>query len=136
MSLSSRWRNGRRGVMLRDYLAAHALEPLTLRQVSRSLGMSESTVQRALRANIGVGFHATLACVRVELALSMLLEDPDVKIEALALAVGWRSKKSLYAAVRRVTGRSLQELRFDANLLNYCRADLRGKTGLAFVSFG
>lgn len=100
-----------RARLVRDYLSAHACGQVTLQTASRELGMSQSTMRRVLRTNWNSGFHAEVERLRVERALAILNSEPDVKIDALALAVGWGSRANLYAAVRRVTGQSLAALR-------------------------
>lgn len=110
MNTTSRCRD-ERALVVWDYVVANGREPLTLRHVGRVLGIGESTIQRALRVQWGLGFHAILDRARVICALVLLLEEPAFKTEALALAVGWRSRSNLYAAVRRVTGSSLNSLR-------------------------
>lgn len=94
-----------------SYLHSHASEALTIARASRELGMSQSTLRRVLSNESHVGFHVALEHVRVHHALLLLADEPDLKVEALALAVGWRSRANLYAAVRRVTKKPLATLR-------------------------
>lgn len=96
------------------FLHQHAFEHVTLRQISRELGMSVSTVQRYLRHAHGVGFHETLERMRVMRALAIVEEEPGLKVDALARAVGWRGRKSLYRATLRIVGRPLSDLRKEA----------------------
>ena len=49
--------------------------------------------------------------LRLNRAQELLRQEPDIKIEVLSLCLGWKSRKSLYAAVRRVSGRTLTEWR-------------------------
>lgn len=99
-----------RTTVILDHMTARLAEPLSLHGVAHDLGMSASTAQRALRVQ-GVEFRFALAKIRVTCAEELLRRDPDLKVEALSLCVGWKSRKSLYDAVRRVTGRSLVEWR-------------------------
>jgi methylphosphotriester-DNA--protein-cysteine methyltransferase len=107
-------RDSRRANLLRDFIASHVSEIVTLQSVSRELGLSHSTIRRALRDAWGIRFHALVERSRVERVLSVLAEEPELKDSALANAAGWRSRTSLYAAVRRVTGSSLRDLRHNA----------------------
>jgi AraC-like DNA-binding protein len=97
--------------LVREYLQSHCAEDVTVHAVGRAFGLSESSLRRRLKQEAGLRFHAVLDQVRVEKLLTALSAEPDLKVEALAVGVGWRSRTTLYAAVRRVTGRHLDELR-------------------------
>lgn len=127
MTVSS-GRQQRRAVLVREYLAVHLTEPITLRETGRQLGLSESTIRRSLSATWAIGFHILLERLRVERALMLLAEDPESKIEAVALSIGWRSRSNLYASVRRVTGCSLGSLRADFLELGAARQRLSVST--------
>ncbi len=108
---SSRTYDERRISRIMNFLAAHVSEQLTLQRVGRECGLSASTVQRLLQDKYGVGFRETLEQIRIAKLLSTLKTDEELKDEALLFATGWRSRTTLYAATRRVTGHSLRELR-------------------------
>jgi methylphosphotriester-DNA--protein-cysteine methyltransferase len=111
MRVAPHIRHRRRASLLSGFVSAHLCESLTLRRVGRALGLGDSTIRRALLACCGLRFHEFVDRVRVSHVAATLLSQPDIKDDALALAAGWRSRTSLHAAVRRVTGHSLRELR-------------------------
>ena len=80
-------------------IAERRFERLTLSVVAREIGMSTSTAQRALRSQ-GLDFRRAVALVRLEHAGYLLARDPGIKIEAVAREVGWKSRTSLYLAIR------------------------------------
>lgn len=123
MAVPSR-RQDQRALRVRDYLLLHLHELVTLDRTGEALGMSASTIQRALRDRWGIGFHEQLDRLRVERFLKMLTKDPDLKIEPFSPDVGWQSKANLYASVLRVTGYSLPALRADHALLTGALAAL------------
>jgi AraC-like DNA-binding protein len=94
-----------------SYVSMRIGERLTLGTTARAVHMSASTVQRRIRRETGRGFRDSVNHLQVDLALAMFREDPEIKVEAVALSVGFASRKSLYSAVRRVTGRSLMDWR-------------------------
>lgn len=96
---------------IEQYFNDRIEQPILLRLASRDLGMSPSTIQRTLRTGLGVGFHSALRRRRVELALKLLAENQDLKIEAVARSVGWKSRRTLYSAVQSVTGATLSQHR-------------------------
>lgn len=83
---------------------------IPLGSVARKLGMSVSTVQRALRAG-RLDFRNAVSLMRLVNAERLLLEEPTLKVEALSLLAGWRSRRSLYLAVQRIRGCSLAQWR-------------------------
>ena len=58
-------------------------------------------------AAFGVGVHHYLVRFRIHVAEQRLRSGPE-KGEALARDVGFQSRKTLYTAYRRVTGKSLK----------------------------
>ena len=96
---------------VRDYLCAHCSEDVSADAVGRAFGLSESSLRRKLKQESGLRFQELRDQVRVERVQAVLSAEPDLKVEALTIAVGWRSRTTLYATVRRVTGLSLDELR-------------------------
>lgn len=100
--------------VLMGYLAQNIEQRLTLSRASRDLGMSASTIQRLLKARDGRSFIQSLSLLRLERIMQLLVLEPDLKAEALALLVGWRSRKSLYVSIYRLTGGSLAGIRRQA----------------------
>lgn len=117
-------RDRHRARRVREYVLLHLAEQITLEETRKALDMSASTIQRALRTTWGLSFHQLVERIRIERFLKMLAEDPDLKIEAHAPAVGWNGKANLYASVLRVAGCSLSSLRSDPALLMSVLAEL------------
>lgn len=100
-----------RAEAVRQFVEATLPDRITIRRVARGVGLSESTIQRALRRARGPAFHELVDRCRFDRIQLALGSTPYIKDEALALEAGWRSRTSLYALVRRVSGRSLHSMR-------------------------
>jgi AraC family transcriptional activator FtrA len=79
---------------LLDWLDEHLTEPLTLSQVAAQAHLSERTLVRRLRAEVGESLAGWIARRRVERAQA-LLEDSDLTVSGVAHAVGFGSSESL-----------------------------------------
>jgi AraC-like DNA-binding protein len=99
----------------RQFIEAHYAEPLTLRLLSRSIHGSKTRVTEAFRRLYRSSVHEYLTAVRVRKAIDELRTSDD-KIEAIAAKVGYRSKKNMYHAIRKLTGLTPGEIRGHARL--------------------
>lgn len=99
-----------RATLLLAHMAKRAAETVRLSGVAHELGMSPSTAQRALRSR-GLDFRTALVRIRLQQAERLLHLEPDLKVEAVSRSVGWKSRKSLYAALRRISGQRMAEFR-------------------------
>ncbi len=79
---------------LLEWLDEHLTEPLTLSQVAAHAHLSERTLVRRLRAEVGESLAGWIARRRVERAQA-LLEDTDLTVSGVAHAVGFGSSESL-----------------------------------------
>jgi AraC-like DNA-binding protein len=93
---------------LRDFLARELRAP-TLAGAARTVGASERSLQRALKA-AGSSFRREVAQARVARAVE-LLEATDEKLESIARAVGFAALPQLSSMFRRLTGESPSALR-------------------------
>jgi AraC-like DNA-binding protein len=91
------------GHEIRQFIEAHYAEPLTLRRLSRSVHGSKTRVTEAFRRLYRSSVHEYLTAVRVRKAIDELRQSDD-KIEVIAAKVGYRSKKNMYHAIRKLTG--------------------------------
>lgn len=77
-------------------------EPLSLATFGRTLNRQAGYLGRLFREEIGVSMREYLARMRLERAARMIRDG--VKVEAVALEVGYRSKKNFYRQFRRRFG--------------------------------
>lgn len=82
-----------------DVIDNRYTEAITLRTLSTSVGRQPAYLGRLFRQEVGSSFHDYLTRVRMEHAAELIREG--VKIEAVALCVGYRSKKNFYQQFRR-----------------------------------
>src|SRR5262249_10939819 len=80
-----------------------------VRALAKALGVSQRTLQRALRAR-GTSFRAEARLARVRVACRLLLET-SLKIEAIAREVGYVSTSHFAEAFRGQTGVSPRQFR-------------------------
>lgn len=99
------------GERLRAALAADLVNA-TLASAASGLGMSERSLQRELQ-NRGTSFSNELRRVRVATAADMLRLDPELKIEVVALRVGFSTGSQLASALKRELGVTPAALRDD-----------------------
>jgi YesN/AraC family two-component response regulator len=74
-------------------------EPVTLHFFAAALGRQASYLGAVFRREAGVPVHEWLTRVRLDHATALIQDG--VKIEAVALLVGYRSKKNFYRQFKR-----------------------------------
>jgi AraC-like DNA-binding protein len=78
--------------------------------VCRKAGLSERTLRRRLRKEIGMSWNEYRRRARLVTAAA-LLSDTDLGIGRIALQVGFESQSAFTVAFRRLTGRNPRDLR-------------------------
>ena len=86
----------------------HFDQPLHVEALASSVGTSRSQLVAAFRARYGVAPREFQRMLRLAEALTHLRGE---KIEALALRVGYKSRKNFYSAFRKATGLTPAEFR-------------------------
>ena len=94
------------------YLETHYAEHVTITDMSRSLGCSRAQLTRAFRSFLAVSVHEYLTEIRARHAVHALHSSTE-KVEAVALMVGYKSKKDLYRTIRAMTGVTPKRVRSD-----------------------
>ena len=89
----------------RDLADARYAEPLTVRDLARSAGLSPAHFSRAFRAAFGESPHQHLLTRRMERAAA-LLRDTDRSVTEICFAVGLTSLGSFTTSFGRIHGRS------------------------------
>lgn len=77
-------------------------EPITLHSLASELHRQAAYLGAMFRREVGVSMHQWLTRVRLDHAVALVRDG--VKIEAVALLVGYRSKKNFYRQFRRRFG--------------------------------
>ncbi|WP_051328959.1 AraC family transcriptional regulator [Geminicoccus roseus] len=83
-------------------LRANPADPAPLLTWASRIGSSERTLARLFAAEMGIGFRAWRARMRLERGVALL--QAGSKVEAAALAVGYRSRSAFHQALARMTG--------------------------------
>jgi AraC-like DNA-binding protein len=86
-----------------DWIGTHLAAARNVTTIARELGARPAQLRRAVRREFGVSVRVYVERRRVEAALDLLGRTP-MKVEAVAREVGYRSKKSLYRAIRVARG--------------------------------
>jgi transcriptional regulator GlxA family with amidase domain len=94
--------------------ARRNLSDFSLDAAARSVGASERTLERRLRAVLGKSPLSFVQDIRVEQAVHRLHTTTQT-IEEIADAVGYRDGVTLRTLLRKKTGRGIRELRLVAN---------------------
>lgn len=95
---------------LKSILDARYNQLIDLADVAKIVGCHKRKAERVFRAELGESMHSYLLRRRIDKAMQMIRQT-DLKIEAIAHAVGFRSRTSLYRALRPVTNEKPSALR-------------------------
>lgn len=79
-------------------------EHWTLERIAHTVGCNRSQLQNEFKREFATSIHQYLVRQRISEAKRQLAVDATVKVEAIALSVGFQSKKAFYDAFRRETG--------------------------------
>jgi AraC-like DNA-binding protein len=85
-----------------DVIAARSADPLSLRTFAAEIGRSEEYLARLFRQQMGTTVREYIARVRLDRAAHAIRRGD--KIEAVALEIGYRSKKNFYRRFRQQFG--------------------------------
>ena len=85
------------------------VRPWRMQELAERLNISPRTLHRQFRRQFGVRIPEYVQLVRASRAIALF--ETATKVEAIAWEVGYRSKKDLYAALRRWVGATPAELR-------------------------
>ncbi len=77
-------------------------EPITLRSLAAELHRQSAYLGAMFRRVVGMSVHQWLTNVRLDRASALIREG--VKVEAVSLLVGYRSKKNFYRQFKRRFG--------------------------------
>lgn len=88
-----------------DLIRAHD-GPISIDSTARTLGAHPATLRRAFQREFGMSAQQFLIRIRVERAEALLNVEGRPKVEPIAMAVGWRTKRGLYRAFRQLRGRT------------------------------
>jgi AraC-like DNA-binding protein len=83
--------------------------PLSVNVIARTLGLRATYVSRLFREQRGWGIRAYIVRVRMQRAAKLIREG--VKVEAVALLVGYRSRPNFYRQFKRHFGVTPAQLR-------------------------
>lgn len=116
---------------LREHIATHLDEDLTLALLARRAGMSTSCFSRWFRDQTGMTPHAFVIEARVARAKALLRES-DLPLIDVALAVGFSSQSCLNVTFRRRAGITPAEYRaeFSKKAKDARRSSVRRSTSL------
>jgi AraC-like DNA-binding protein len=79
-------------------------QSLSIPNIAAAVGAHQASIRRAFHREFGMTLREYHVRARVERAHILLCEIPLSKVEPIGLALGWRTKKRLYQAVRKVRG--------------------------------
>jgi AraC-like DNA-binding protein len=88
--------------LVRDYIHAHALAPISLERLGAAVGVGRSSVVRAFRREFGMAPYEYVVTLRV--AHARLLIQRRTSLAAVALACGFNHQSHLHRHFRRLVG--------------------------------
>lgn len=89
---------------LESYVAAHLAQPLTLPQLCRECGVSQTTANRIFRKYTGMSFLEYVTARRIEKAQAILRENPETLIKTIALTCGFSDPLYFSKVFKSITG--------------------------------
>lgn len=102
---------GRRLKLILDYIEENLAQPIALRKLGELAGISTRHFERAFRQAIGVPPHAYVLRKRVARAQNLLLGEPGLTIDEIAVRTGFSSSSHFASTFRRQTGYSPKAFR-------------------------
>ena len=96
----------RRLKLILDYIEENLEQPIALRQLGELAGISTRHFERGFRQAVGVPPHAYVLRKRVARAQSLLLNEPGLTIDEIAVRTGFSSPSHFSSTFRRWTGHS------------------------------
>jgi AraC-like DNA-binding protein len=93
-----------------DYMQAHLDTPIGLEKLAALVGLSRYHFCTAFRLSTGLTPHVWLTRQRMMLA-QRLLNDPNLSISEIALAVGYATPSAFAATFRRIVGKTPRSFR-------------------------
>jgi AraC-like DNA-binding protein len=79
--------------------------------LARMLGTSVHTLSQVINDGLGRNFFEMTAEYRVEEAKSLLKSQPNIKVEEIAVQVGYNSKSSFNTSFKKIAGKTPSEFR-------------------------
>jgi AraC family transcriptional regulator len=101
----------RRLNLVLEYIDANVQQPVALHDLAELAGVSTRHFERAFRQAMGVAPHRYVLRKRVDAARHLLLHQPAIPIEEIAVRAGFSSGTHLATAFRRQTGYSPRAFR-------------------------
>ena len=96
----------RRLKLILDYIEENLAQPIALRQLGELAGTSIRHFERAFRQAVGMPPHAYVVRKRVARAQNLLLSEPGLTIDEIAVRAGFSSSSHLSSTFHRHTGYS------------------------------
>lgn len=105
------------------WVGAHLGERLSRFSIARQFGVSANQLDLVFRETFGLTVTRYIKCARLKAGVA-LLQSSDLKIEAVSLLVGFRSKKNFYSAVHKTTGKTPGAIRDKARQRPTCNGPI------------
>lgn len=96
----------RRLKLILDYIEENLAQPIALRQLAELAWISARHFERAFRQATGVPPHAYVVMKRIARAQNLLINEPLLTIDEIAVRTGFSSSSHLASTFRRLTGHS------------------------------
>ena len=94
----------------RQFITTHHAEEMSLTRVAQAVNSSATYFSKRFKEFTGISFVEHLGRVRVEKAKS-LLQNPSLRIGAIALDVGFQSVSQFNRTFKRITSHSPKDFR-------------------------
>ena len=90
--------------LARQYILLHYSEPVSLTQIADEIGVNNCYLSDLFHKNLGESYSKYLLRIRMEQAVQLLKNRPDIKIYDIAMQVGYVSPKHFISVFKKYYG--------------------------------
>jgi len=104
VGMANAMRSSKKIAQIEKYIKKHYMKDISLQEVSESVGLNPNYVSGLIHKETGTTFVQYVHRVRTSKAKAMLVENPDVAVEQVAVKVGYENSRQFFKVFKKFTG--------------------------------